>query len=181
MAKKTVYFTKAKGKRYKGIVKALRSRGHPVIVSDALERESVRGRKSLSSYKKPRKARMKPKRDTMARKKARIVYRTRKAKTRRKKSGMFGSGLMNDLVPLGIATVSEPILDTYARQLPLPSIMGIGSDDLVKLGVGIYLGKKGGMIGKVAKYYGIFGARNIIQGLAGNVLGGQQPQANSGW
>ena len=110
----------------------------------------------------------------MARKKrSRIRYVTRKAKRsyRKRSSGSFN--IKNLLLPIGVATVAEPIIDRYAQMLPVPKIANLETDDMVKVAIGYYLGKKGGMMGNTAKMLGIFGLRNLVSQGLGNVLGGQ--------
>lgn len=106
----------------------------------------------------------------MARRKSRVRYVTRKARRARRYGG--GSFSLQKLaIPIGAATIIEPIIDSYANQI-MPSVAGIGSDDIIKVVAGWYLGKKGGMMGNTAKMLGIFGLRNIIAGFAGTALTG---------
>lgn len=86
-----------------------------------------------------------------------------------------GSSFTSELMPLGIATITEPMVDSLISSflgglntsLPLG---GMQIDDVAKVGLAMTLGKKGGTMGKVLRYYGIFGMRNIIQQLTTGML-----------
>lgn len=110
----------------------------------------------------------------MARRKSRTrrVYVKARKRARRGSSGSFN--IQKLLVPIGVATVAEPILDSYLKQLPVPQIGPVETDDLAKIAIGWYLGKKGGMMGNTAKMLGIFGLRNAIAQAMGGVLNGGQ-------
>lgn len=152
-----------------------RKKKYTQINSEQLGKELVKGlEKSLKKYHGTRGSTRSPstKGATMARKKSRtrrVYVKARRA--RRSGSGSFS--LQKLILPIGAATVAEPILDTYLKQLPIPKIGPVETDDLAKIAIGWYFGKKGGMIGNVAKMLGIFGMRNTIAGVTGNVLGGQ--------
>lgn len=108
--------------------------------------------------------------------------RARRAVTRARRSYRRGSSgsfnLQKLLVPVGVATFAEPIVDSYLKTLPIPSIGPVETDDLAKIAIGWYLGKNGGMMGNTAKMLGIFGLRNAIAQVMGGALGGGQ---NSNW
>lgn len=108
----------------------------------------------------------------------RTVYR--KAKRRYKRGGGAFS-LQKLMVPIGIATFAEPLIDNYAKMLPIPTIGNFEADDMVKVAVGWYLGKKGGVMGNTAKMIGIFGLRNLMRQGLGNVLSGQTQAASQGF
>lgn len=108
------------------------------------------------------------------------MARRRRSRTRRVRSvarrarRRYGSGQFNLkklLLPIGAATVAEPILDSYLAQLPIAKIGPVDTDDIAKIAIGLYLGKKGGMVGNTAKMLGIFGTRNAIAQVMGNVMG----------
>jgi hypothetical protein len=107
----------------------------------------------------------------MARRKSRVrrVYVKAKRRTKRYSGSKFN--LKRDIVPIGLASFVEPLIDQYAGMLPIPAIGGIQSDDIAKVIIGLYGGKKGGMIGNTASYVGIFGLRNIVKQLMGGFTG----------
>lgn len=109
----------------------------------------------------------------MARRKTRTRRVYVKAKRRVKRGGGQFS-LQKLIVPIGAATIAEPILDSYLNQLPIPQVGPLQSDDLAKVAIGWYLGKKGGVMGNTAKMLGIFGMRNMIAQVMGGVLSGQR-------
>lgn len=106
----------------------------------------------------------------MAKRKRKVRYVTKTVKKYRK-SGAGSFNLRKLIVPIGVASVAEPLLDSYARTLPIPTIAGIQPDDMVKVALGYYFGKKGGLMGNTAKMLGIFGLRNIIAQFAGRAMG----------
>lgn len=147
----------------------------------AQERSRIQGAKSRSS-KQPKRAMRTTsnKGNNMARRKTRVRYVTRKVK-RSRRSGAGAFNVQKLLIPIGVATVVEPIIDSYANQLPIPNLAGIQADDIAKVAIGLYLGKKGGLMGNTAKMLGIFGVKNIIGGFTGNLMGGTQTASVPTW
>jgi len=108
---------------------------------------------------------------------ARLGIMARKRRVR-KRIGRFS--LKSELVPIAVATFTEPLVDSLADRFAGQLNIGLGGvqmDDLIKVGIGLYAGKKSGLTGKVAKYYGVFGMRNIVKGLLSGSL--QQPLSAS--
>jgi len=95
----------------------------------------------------------------------------KKKKRSRRRSNSFGS-VTKMFTPTIIAAVTEPFVDQLASQIPIPTIGGIQSDDLVKVAAGYLLGKKSGVVGQTARMYGIFGLRNIVKQFVGTGLSG---------
>jgi hypothetical protein len=58
----------------------------------------------------------------------------------------------------------DNLITQFAGNLNLPLPGNIRAQDLAKVGLGYFLGRRGGMVGDVAKMYAIFGARNIVAG-----------------
>jgi len=83
-----------------------------------------------------------------------------------------------------IAAVVEPIADQFISSFApsIPRIANIQPDDLVKVGVGLFVGKQKGVVGQTARFLGLFGVRNIVKQLAGGTLtqftSGLTPQTN---
>jgi hypothetical protein len=96
----------------------------------------------------------------------------KKKRSRSRRGSASFSSVQKLLTPVAIAAVTEPFVDQLAAQLPIPAIAGLQSDDLVKVALGYFVGKKGGMIGSTAKMYAVFGMRNIVKQLIGGAIGG---------
>lgn len=81
-----------------------------------------------------------------------------------------------DLKGVGLVLIGEPILDSFLARFG----MGI-PDDFLKAGLGWYLSRRGSTMQKSAGYtLMILGARNIIRGSAGNILGNVLGNGNNG-
>lgn len=97
----------------------------------------------------------------------------RSRKRGRRSYGGGGFNLKSEFVPIAVAAVSEPIVDQYLNQflggLGIP-MAGLQIDDVAKVGIAYMMKNKKGMLGKVVKYYGIFGARNIVQQMTGGMF-----------
>jgi len=80
---------------------------------------------------------------------------------------------MNELLPLGIAVFLEPTADQLIQKFAgTINVSGLGQiDDLIKVGLGDYAYRKRGTFWKAVKYFGIFGARNLISQYVGQGLG----------
>ena len=147
----------------------------PFNVKMKYYKELKAGKKSRSHTRPKRKGQVGGR--TMARKKTRIVYRTKKAIRRSRKTG----GQMNIqklAMPIVFASIAEPFVDNVAGQLPIPTIMGVQPDDAVKVALAWYFKNKGGIGGNTVKMMGIFGLRNIVKQLMGNVMGGGVQQTD---
>lgn len=114
------------------------------------------------------------------RRKTRVRTVYRKAKRRYKRGGSAFS-LKKLMVPIAVASVAEPMIDSYAKMLPIPTIGNFEADDMVKVAIGWYLGKKGGVMGNTAKMIGIFGLRNLVRQGLGNVLNPQAQAVSQGF
>lgn len=112
----------------------------------------------------------------MAKKRRKTRYITRTVKKYRKSGGAGSFNFQKMAMPLIAATVAEPFVDNVAKQLPIPSIMGVQPDDATKVALAWYFKNKGGLAGNTIKLMGLFGLRNIVNQLMGNVLRGGVPQ-----
>lgn len=91
---------------------------------------------------------------------------------------------MKELLPMAIAVIVEPTIDSYVTKfIPQQQIGPVSLVDIIEvIGAG-YLSRKGGMVGKVAKFYGILAIADVVRrlttGMLGNLTSGTQ--TTSGW
>ena len=108
----------------------------------------------------------------MARKKGR--------RGRKGSSGFFGtSRSFSDMAKgAAIAAIVEPIADQFIASFApsIPRIANVQPDDLIKVGIGLFVGKQKGVVGQTARFLGLFGVRNIVK----QFVGGQITQFTAG-
>lgn len=134
-------------------------------------------KKGWKAYKatksRSRSSPVKKRRVTMARRKTRRRRATRTIR-RYRKSGGSAFNLKKMIIPIAAATFIEPTVDQLVNQFAGSlniNFAGIQIDDIAKVGIGLYFGKKGGIMGNTAKMIGIFAMRNIVSGFVGGGLG----------
>lgn len=121
------------------------------------------------------------KRKTIYRRSTKRITMARKRRGRRRK-GVFGGGSFPKMAQsAAIAAVIEPVADQFIASFApqIPTVGSVQSDDLVKVGIGYFLGKRSGMVGSTARFIGLFGVRNIVKQLVGGGLSLTAPVATT--
>lgn len=143
-------------------------------------------KKAWSVYRKSRlpkkKVIKKGRTQNMVRRKSRrTVYKYKPKRSRSRRAAGFS--IFKELMPIGVTVFTEPFVDTavdrFAGQFNAALPFGLQVDDLAKMIVGGHFAKKSGMVGKIAKYYAIFGARNTLKNVLGGVMTQTAPQTTS--
>ena len=82
--------------------------------------------------------------------------------------------LKNWVAPVAIATFTEPMLDNAFNNLNIGMTLpyGVQLDDVAKVGLGFYFGRKGGTLGRTATLFGLFGMKNIMSSFIGGMSNG---------
>ena len=82
-----------------------------------------------------------------------------------------GLGLpsMKELLPLGIAVIAQPTIDSYVNSyVPQQNIFGISLVDIVEvIGAGYIAIKQKGMIGQTAKWYMYLSIADVVRRVMG--------------
>jgi hypothetical protein len=141
-------------------------------------RKSLKGTKSIRlSMPRRRKRKARKSRPKTLKRRRTIKLSMPRKKRRRTRKGTFGFGgsrTFSDMAKgAAIATIVEPFADQFIASFApsIPRVGNIQPDDMVKVGIGYFLGKKKGLLGSTARFIGLFGVRNIVKQLTAGGFG----------